>query len=658
MTENKNSLVAANDETAEVAAEANSDSTSEATFLLGDYPREWGRAQRLEAVTRKYLDSLDRENLPPMMSANSDLVQRTNAALIIGWAVAKNGKTTKELRVPGPQVTALLPWQIAELAAIYYRVRRISLAGPKSKTEELYVYCDSGPDIGLYVADESALRERIRLFDKEIDDRKMKEILGKLSDSAPRVEKNSDVDAVPCKSRVFDFKTKTQRDYDPERDVFTAKLPIDCPTARPDEPVRALSDGSEWSFTSWMLDLFEPLADAEEVAELIWEVISAIVRPGVAWGRAVFFHSVEGESGKGTLADLFANLLGDAFCSIPLRRWGVEYALEPLMEAQAVIVDENDVGSFLENLANFKAAVTGDRLPINRKYKSTVTVTFHGLIVQCINDFPDTKDKSDSFYRRQLFVPFPKSFTGAAFPEIKEQFLADPEVLEFVLWEALHRDHYSLSEPESCRALKEQAIESNDLVFEFWQEHRDQFVWDLLPFSFLFALFEAWRMKVNPGTNTLKTKTFKERILRAVRRDELWACDDPTRTFKRGSRMLGAEPLISDYGLKPDAWNANAATYNGIERRDTLPNSGADLLRLQLDDIAEWKRWAVELDGVTDPGHIDEHVSIRRKARTACACPPGASDGRSQSDMSDRAKASERIDVKLANLRADGVSVT
>lgn len=71
-------------------------------------------------------------------------------------------------------------------------------------------------------------------------------------------------------------------------------------------------------------------------------------------------------------------------------------------------------------------------------------------MVQCLNEMPRIKDKSDSFYRRQLFIPFTKCFTGAERKYIKQDYLKRKDVLEYVLWKVLNMDYYELPIPKAC----------------------------------------------------------------------------------------------------------------------------------------------------------------------------------------------------------------
>ena len=44
--------------------------------------------------------------------------------------------------------------------------------------------------------------------------------------------------------------------------------------------------------------------------------------------------------------------------------------------------------SLSQGLGNLKSVITGDTVSIERKYKESFDYSFHGLVLQCVNDFP------------------------------------------------------------------------------------------------------------------------------------------------------------------------------------------------------------------------------------------------------------------------------
>ena len=111
---------------------------------------------------------------------------------------------------------------------------------------------------------------------------------------------------------------------------------------------------------------------------------------------------------------------------------------------------------------NLKAVITNDIILINRKNKTPIAYQFRGFMVQCVNDTPRFRDKSGSLYRRQLIIPFNKSFTGAERKYIKQDYMHRTEVLEYVLHRVLSGSFYELSEPAAVKmALHQYKIEND-----------------------------------------------------------------------------------------------------------------------------------------------------------------------------------------------------
>lgn len=318
-----------------------------------------------------------------------------------------------------------------------------------------------------------------------------------------------------------------------------------------------------WTAESWMRSLAVYKAEGndgevidkvdEDVTELLWEITGAVVRPYVSWNKAAFFYSEQGNNGKGTLVGLHRNLLGeDNYCTIPMSDFGREYMLTHLLRAHAILVDENDVGTYIDKAANFKAIVTNDVIAINSKYKDPINHRHYGFMIQCLNDAPRIRDKSESFYRRQTFVPFRNCFTGAERKYIKDDYLTRPAVLEYVLKRVLTMNYYSLSEPEACKNALDEFKELNDPVRAFWEEFRTLFVWDLLPFQFLYDLFLAWMARNMSASKPQGRNTFIKDLLALVRTDPGcgWACNNQKARITSGSRMKAHELLSVEYDLE------------------------------------------------------------------------------------------------------------
>lgn len=164
-------------------------------------------------------------------------------------------------------------------------------------------------------------------------------------------------------------------------------------------------------------------------------------------------------------------------CHIALSDFAKGFQLEPLIHANAIIVDKNDVGVYLDKVANLKAVITNNVLLINRKFKTPVSYQVCGLMVQCLNKYPRIRDTSDSSYRRQLFIPFDKCFTGRARKYIKDDYLNRKEVLKYVLFKVLNMDYYKFDEPEACKGMMADCKEYNNPVQSFVEDIIPETVW-------------------------------------------------------------------------------------------------------------------------------------------------------------------------------------
>jgi putative DNA primase/helicase len=174
---------------------------------------------------------------------------------------------------------------------------------------------------------------------------------------------------------------------------------------------------------------------------------------------------------------------------------------------------------------------------------------FYGFMVQCLNEMPRVKDKSDSFYRRQIFIPFEKCFTGVERKYIKTDHLHRPEVLEYVLKKVLHMTYDNLTVPASCQEALEEYKTFNDPVLQFIEEILPLCVWDLLPFGFLYDLYSAW-YKENIRDSGMMSKTkFITELVQKTRDNKVWYCPDKTKLQRTGTKLSKPEPLIQQFQL-------------------------------------------------------------------------------------------------------------
>ena len=277
---------------------------------------------------------------------------------------------------------------------------------------------------------------------------------------------------------IVDVLNKKLLPFSPDL-VFTSKIQTNLNLAATNPFITIPEDGSVWDFDSWIASL-----GSADFVHSIKEVIQAACLPLAPRNKMVLFYNTSGNGGKGTICQLIRNLLGaDVTASIKLNDFSNPFGLANLPKSVAVIVDENDVGLFIKNLSVVKAVITGDVVTINQKYEKAYDYSFHGLVLECINEYMRVQDKSGSFKRRLFIIPFPCCFNGIEKKYIKERLIYRKDVLEYVLKTVLitmdYRDTFTET-AESKAALYEYESYTNTVV-AFLDEFLPTARWNLLP---------------------------------------------------------------------------------------------------------------------------------------------------------------------------------
>ena len=432
-------------------------------------------------------------------------------------------------------------------------------------SSEIAVYDD---DAGIYSVDPNTINRAILSYSVSGNKSYLDEVMTQLRAFAPVRTRTLDRDLVPVANGIFNYKTKQLLDFSPDY-VFLTKSKTSYNQNAVNVVIHNDEDGTDWDVESWM----KSLSDDPEIVNLFWEITGALLRPNVCWDKSAWLYSSLGENGKGTLCSMWRNLCGTAATSIPIADFSKDFMLSSLITSQAIIVDENDVGTFIDKAGALKAVITNDVVYINRKHKDPIAYQFHGFMVQCLNELPKFKDKSDSVYRRQLFIPMSKCFTGKARKYIKSDYINRPEVLEYVMKRVFEMNYYTLSEPEACKIVLDEYKIYNDPVRQFWCEFEDQFVWDFIPDSFLWDLYKAWFKRENPNGFEGSSRTFWDALRNIVADSDAFILHEGKQIRPAAQHdMTATETLIASYNL--ENWmtrgvnSKSAATIESMCRPD------------------------------------------------------------------------------------------
>ncbi len=505
---------------------------------------QYNLASIVEQATDLYIEKLKKmTTMPTPEEAQLELLQ-----YIQQFVINENGYRPKRDQIKTLEVLPSVA--CAKLANALFHIRCVP--GTDYSADPMFdiiaVYQVSGQDEGLYITSKLEFQRILRSLNPLYKQQDFTQFMNVLLQIAERQEPCRDRDLVAVNNGIFNYATKQLQPFTPDH-VFLSKSRVDY-VANPANPViHNPDDNTDWDVETWMAEL----SDDPEVVQLLWEILGAIIRPNVPWNKSSFFFSETGNNGKGTLCALMRNLAGKNTCaSISLADFSKEFMLEGLVSASCIVVDENDVGTYIDKGANLKAVITGDVLQINRKYEKALTIQFRGFMVQCLNEMPRIKDKSESLYRRLLFVPFNKCFTGAERKYIKEDYLSRPEVLQYVLWRVLSMNYYELSNPKACQDVLNGYKSFNDplrqFVEEFFGGADSELQWDVIPISFLYDLYKAWFAENCPGGLKLGRNIFFSRIAQMESETPGWRV--VRGDHRPGQGMAKPEPLITRYKLE------------------------------------------------------------------------------------------------------------
>jgi len=514
-------------------------------------------------VVGNYLTGIIDDPAVTLSDVRDALLRRLNGEFSLENSGRKDAYSTFG---PIQKMRALDEMTVARVLLARHRIVAVDLSEGRAEDMALVaMYIEFGEDEGTYTASEARIKALASTLKPSMTAKSIDSVYARLRIHAPVVQRTTQPLLIPVANGVFDHARQELRPFSPDW-VFLSKLPTAYdPDA--ESPVILMPDGVAWDVESWI----NSLSDDEGVPELLWEVISAAVRSYAFWDKAIWFTAERGNNGKGTLVEMLRNLLGPTACSaVKFADFGHEFKMESLLYARVNLVDENDVGDFFARIADWKAAITGDLFLLNRKYRTPLAMRFLGIDIQCFNsNTPRTKDRSESFYRRLLIVKFRKWFGGAERKYIKRDYLARSEVLRYVLKRALEMQHTVLSNPVACQEVLDDYRGNNNTLMSFWLEFEEQFIWDLVPFRFLHALYREWSRRTNPSGHPESVNALVSFLREHLAGSPKWDHKGSVDVRPKGG-MSAPEPLIAEYDLT-DWMNGSYTGTDKLKRSIVSP---------------------------------------------------------------------------------------
>ncbi|WP_404803317.1 phage/plasmid primase, P4 family [Mammaliicoccus sciuri] len=311
---------------------------------------------------------------------------------------------------------------------------------------------------GIYTQNRTLIKRVISWLEPRLNERKAEEVIYHLGNMVEVSAKTNEPDLIPVKNGIYNRKSKLLEPFTPDY-VFTTKISTNY-VHNAEKPI---IDG--WDIDEWINEI---ACNDKEIATLLWQVINDAINGNYARKKAIFFVG-DGNNGKGSIQNLLSNLIGfNNIASLKVNEFEQEFKLSVLEGKTAVIGDDVPVGVNIGDSSNFKSVVTGDSVLVNVKNKQPYRAEFRCTVIQSTNGMPKFKDKTGGTNRRLLIVPFKADFNGLKEnPDIKEIYLKDKRVLEYVLNKAINLDFDRFIVPKASQDMMELYKQDNDPVYDF-----------------------------------------------------------------------------------------------------------------------------------------------------------------------------------------------
>lgn len=319
-------------------------------------------------------------------------------------------------------------------------------------------------------------------------------------------------------------KVRTCLPYEKDGKTTIQRVTRPVNVAKISSPKISNIDGSSWDFDNWLMSIAN---NDTEICELLWQVIAVTCNANRQMGKGIFLlGNRRGNNGKGTFQTLIQNLVGEQnYAMKKINQFSERFALEDLVGVSVVIGDDNPSNVVINDKSNFNSIITNDPVSIEPKGEKMFTEKLNLTVIQSCNAMPRFSDDG-GVYRRMLIVPFNADFNGTKENvNIKNKYLSDKLVLQYVLWKALQKGikftHY-LTPKASKKALKKYEQYNKPLVSFVDEVYRSQDgvkgldSIERLPLDYLYGIWKTYA-KENSYRDIGKNK-FNEEVFDQIRK--------------------------------------------------------------------------------------------------------------------------------------------
>lgn len=336
-------------------------------------------------------------------------------------------------------------------------------------------------DEGIYTNNTTLIKRVISWLEPSLNEIKASEVIYHLTNRAEVKERTTSRYLIPVQNGVFNLETKKLEPFNPNY-VFTSKIE----TSYVEEATDPIVNG--WNIEEWISSI---ACGDSEVSLLLWQVINDSLNGNFSRKKAIFLLG-NGNNGKGTYQELITNLLGPRnVATLKVDEFDTRFKLSLLEGKTAVIGDDLQANTYIDNSSNFNSVVTGDRVIIEQKNKPIYSTVFRCSVIQSTNGMPKFKNKTGGTIRRLVIVPFNADFNGEVENfKIKDEYIKNEKVLQYVLNKAINMDFEKFDIPKASTIELEEFKQDNDPVVDFKINVFDSWKLHEVPKSIVYAMYK------------------------------------------------------------------------------------------------------------------------------------------------------------------------
>lgn len=364
--------------------------------------------------------------------------------------LVNEGKKNEKTVIPLPSIFTVAN-ELSKLVTFTFITK-----GNASDNSLLYIY---DLDNGIYTSSRDIFNGFCKAFDSRIKPKDWGQIQTMVRTMTDIKKPLENAYLIPVQNGIVDLKSKQLLPFSPSY-IITSKIKTAYVP-----PISTPKDREGKTFDDWLSSI---ACGDSELITLFWQIILEAINPNYTRNKFAILYG-DGNNGKGTFQRLLINLIGESNVSaLKPAQFSDKHNLETLVGKVCNIGDEAP-NEYLKNPSDLMSITSGDTVLVNPKGKTAFEATFKLFNIFSGNYIPNGGNKTNGWYRRIMIVPFNADFNGQTEkPWIKNEFLADKDVLEYVLYKAVNQEPFThFIEPKAVKDLLEQYQEDNDYLLDF-----------------------------------------------------------------------------------------------------------------------------------------------------------------------------------------------